>query len=262
VNITDIKVKARVMPRDVTDVVIGLFLVVPLQFVPFFIVPSIIGFFLAMAFGCEFIIACLVASLILLTISLVWSASMVRSLLVSQSGIQFVRSFGKPKFLPWDQIADIREVSRREVVVQGWIAPRFPAREMTPTLTALRHFRISWGTDYCYFPPADVETFVRLIEPLGSAHCAECNSKCDVRDMIVHNGMRYCGKCKPILMQKLAEGVAIGQVSYIPRLHRLWFSFLILIYIIGVCFIFWNLFNLKQGARRDQVLPKVLENAK
>jgi len=43
-----------------------------------------------------------------------------------------------------------------------------------------------------------------------TAACAECRRVFSVQDMIAHNGLHVCARCKPIFLQKLAEGAKIG----------------------------------------------------
>lgn len=150
------KIKARTAPRDVTDVLITLFVFTPLQFVPVFIIPSAIAYFLSHSFRWAF------ATFVVIYFG--WLAFTVWSVRLTASGIHFTRLFGSPRFLRWDDVTEVAEAPRREVVVQGWLSPRFPAREMTPCLSALRHFRIRWRNGWCYYPPADVETFKRLAD--------------------------------------------------------------------------------------------------
>ena len=148
-------IKARTSPRDLADVLISLLLFMPLYFVPVFILPSALAILVSgsLSFGLA----------IFLIIYFVWLAFTVWSLRLSEKGIQFVRLFGVPKFIPWEEVLDLSEASRREIVLSSWLAPRFPAREMTPCLSALHHFRIRWRTGWCYFPPEDVNAFQRLV---------------------------------------------------------------------------------------------------
>jgi hypothetical protein len=81
----------------------------------------------------------------------------VTRLTLSTQGIRFHRVFGSPRFLPWDRIVSVAVAPRRELVLQGWLWPPFPAREMTASLTAREHVRISWQDGYCYFPPVELE---------------------------------------------------------------------------------------------------------
>lgn len=81
----------------------------------------------------------------------------------SVSGLYFKRLLGSPKFLRWDEIKEIKEVGRRELVLQGWLWPLFPAREMTPSLSSLHHYRITWGRRHCYYPPENPQEFEELV---------------------------------------------------------------------------------------------------
>jgi uncharacterized RDD family membrane protein YckC len=40
--------------------------------------------------------------------------------------------------------------------------------------------------------------------------CAECNGVFNLQDMIRHGNLYVCAKCKPVFMQKLAEGARLG----------------------------------------------------
>ena len=155
-------IKPRIWPRDFIDVCvvlpIGLFLGALLCGVP-----ALATFFTSRAFGVSgdtsfiaaFVACCLFYAFFLLF--------MVRRLTVASDGLHFHRVLGSPKFLAWDRISTIVIVSRSEVVVRGWLWPPFPSREMTPALTALRHYRISWDGGYCYYPPAKMEDFERHV---------------------------------------------------------------------------------------------------
>ena len=50
----------------------------------------------------------------------------------------------------------------------------------------------------------------------GEAVCAECNGLFNIQDMIRHGNMYVCANCKPIFMQKLAEGARLntGMLNY------------------------------------------------
>src|SRR5437016_817233 len=50
----------------------------------------------------------------------------------------------------------------------------------------------------------------------GEAVCSECGGVFSVQDMIQHGSLRVCAQCKPILLQKLAEGAKLrsGPLMY------------------------------------------------
>jgi len=51
------------------------------------------------------------------------------------------------------------------------------------------------------------QTSARTGTTMGQSHCAECNGLFNVPDMVAHNDVYVCARCKPIFLQKLAEGV-------------------------------------------------------
>jgi energy-coupling factor transporter transmembrane protein EcfT len=146
------------MPRDFCDVLL-LFIIVPLQITPIFILPPVGLFLVARMFEEKAQASFILALVAFLVLYFVWITFSVWSLQLSEKGVEFVRLFGKPKF----EITDISEVSRKEVITKGWLWPLFPCREMTACLSALRHFRIRWGENYCYFPPSDADNFLKLV---------------------------------------------------------------------------------------------------
>jgi hypothetical protein len=87
----------------------------------------------------------------------------VKALDVTESGIKFVRTFGSPKFLPWDQIEEISDAKPVEVVWKGQLWPLFPAREMAPCLSCRGHFKIATASQISYFPPKDAAAFRQAV---------------------------------------------------------------------------------------------------
>ena len=51
---------------------------------------------------------------------------------------------------------------------------------------------------------------------LAEGVCAECNGIFNLQDMIRHGDLYVCAKCKPVFMQKLAEGasLSLGRLTY------------------------------------------------
>jgi hypothetical protein len=47
-------------------------------------------------------------------------------------------------------------------------------------------------------------------QPSETASCGECNGTFAKRDLIAHQGVFICARCKPVFLQKLAEGAPIG----------------------------------------------------
>jgi hypothetical protein len=54
-----------------------------------------------------------------------------------------------------------------------------------------------------------------------TAACAECNRVFDLQSMIACNGLHICARCKPVFLQKLAEGASITSVPT-DELRRQW----------------------------------------
>jgi hypothetical protein len=87
----------------------------------------------------------------------------VQHLRCDEEGLQFVRPLGAQKIL-WADVESIEEVSRAEVVLRGWLSPRFPSRESTASWTSVGHFRIRWQGGTAYFPPKDVQRFLYAMQ--------------------------------------------------------------------------------------------------
>jgi hypothetical protein len=157
------KIKPRFWPRDIADVFVAFLIGFLFQVGLILILPSLFVFFVVLTTGqgVEISLGCAFATY--LSILAVWIAFTVWSLRISDEGMEFTRLLGKPKLLHWNDITDVSEVPRKEVVLKGWLWPMFPCREMTTCLSALRHFRIRWGDNYCYFPPADADDFLKLV---------------------------------------------------------------------------------------------------
>ena len=52
------------------------------------------------------------------------------------------------------------------------------------------------------------ESYLQLAA--NEAVCAECGRTFEVQNMIAYGRLRVCAECKPVFMQKLAEGAKIG----------------------------------------------------
>jgi hypothetical protein len=70
-------------------------------------------------------------------------------------------------------------------------------------------------------------------EPAAIATCVECNSELSIAEMIGHNGAFYCARCKPMLLQRLAEGVEVGASA--PKVYgclfRTWTLWIFIVFI-------------------------------
>lgn len=95
--------------------------------------------------------------------SVPWVLFTVWALQVSPQGLRFVRAFGKPQFIPWTAVSSVELAPRSELILKGWLLPRFPMREMTFCFSSFGHYRIRYGDSLVYFPPADSARFEELV---------------------------------------------------------------------------------------------------
>jgi hypothetical protein len=153
------KIKARTLPRDLVDILIG------------FPLGLLAG---ALSMGVPALIVAFSVSALAgaITFFLLYIASflfMVQSLEIDNTGILFRRVLGEPKYLLKSEIVSIEEAPRREVIIHGWLWPIFPfSREMSACMSAKNHFRIRWQSGVYYFPPKDIEQFKNAVsENLG-----------------------------------------------------------------------------------------------
>ena len=157
-----IVIRPRILPRDFIDVClsvsIGLF-----QTALFFGIPALLAFFVTRSLGVARIHSLGVALLAYCVAYGLFFLFVVRRLTVAADGLHFHRVLGSPKFLSWERISTVAIAPRKELILRGWLWPLFPSREITPSLSALRHYRISWDTGFCYYPPAHTEDFEQHI---------------------------------------------------------------------------------------------------
>jgi hypothetical protein len=147
-------VRPRVSPRSVGDLLICVPVGV-LQAALLFFLPAGLVWYLTDSFD--------MAALAYLALGLNWLAWSVTKLELSPKGVRFVRWFGSPKFIAWEDIRAIEPSSPKELILQGWLWPLFPAREMTFSLTAQGHYCFRYIDGYAYFPPVDEAAFLQFI---------------------------------------------------------------------------------------------------
>lgn len=127
------------------------------------------GLLTAILFGLPALIAFFVthsvilASAVFIIFYLGYLAFSVWSISASDHGLRLHRLLGGPRLIPWSHITSIREVSRAEVILDGWFWPLFPPREFTPCLSSLGHFRIDYDGRHIYYPPRDADQFRRIV---------------------------------------------------------------------------------------------------
>jgi len=83
----------------------------------------------------------------------------VRAIHMNGAGIRFVRWYGTPDFLPWEQVQNIRPATRQEVIFQGWLQVPLHPREATASLSSEGHYRIEWENGFTFYPPLDESAF-------------------------------------------------------------------------------------------------------
>ncbi len=80
----------------------------------------------------------------------------VWSLRLDVEGIGFRRLWGRPRFLAWDRISQIRRVEWREAL---WNELLCPWRSMSPCASMSGTFCVHWDGKRYYFPGRDVAQF-------------------------------------------------------------------------------------------------------
>lgn len=149
-------IKARFLPRNLGDA-LRVMIIGAVQVTILMIAPSIV---VAALFG-----SLLVGLLTFIGLYLIFILFTVKEVRLSEAGIEFVRICGVPKNLVWGEVVSVELASAREVILKGWLWPMFPAREMTPSLTSIGHYRIIFDGGYAYYPPRNAEEFERFIPP-------------------------------------------------------------------------------------------------
>jgi hypothetical protein len=157
-------VKPRFWPRNAEDAAIAL-AVGLLQVTVLFFFPSIVVAFATWIAAGSCGLGLVAFAVAFGSLYSIWLAFTVTSLRLDEKGLRFRRLLGSPKILTWDQITSVAPATRQELIVKGWLWPPFPAREMTPSLTSLGHYRVTWRNGFCYYPPADPASFEEALRP-------------------------------------------------------------------------------------------------
>lgn len=159
-------IQPRSLPRNPIDALIGLMVglihlgvVVGLALIPTYPVKMLTHNSLAV------VLTCVTAFLLLSHLN---SLFVVDHLRCDEDGLEFVTKSGSRKKISWASVESIEEVSRVEVVLCGWLWPRFPPREYSSCRSSLGHYRIRWQGGTAYFPPKDVQRFLYALQ-LGQA---------------------------------------------------------------------------------------------
>lgn len=161
-NINSVTIQPHVRPRGPIDTAVGLVVAV-VQLC------ALIGLALAPSYAVKILthnsLAVVLTYLMTFMLnSFLMSLFVVQHLRCDEEGLEFVRAFGNRKKIPWTAVESIEEASRAEVVLCGWLWPRFPPREFTASWTSVGHYRIRWQGGTAYFPPKDVQRFLYAMQ--------------------------------------------------------------------------------------------------
>lgn len=88
----------------------------------------------------------------------------VTDITVTDDGLRLKRVLGDPELIRWKDITEVKEASRAELILHGWLWPLMLPREMTPTTTSIGHFRIQYGPKWIYYPPMDAMGFQDAVQ--------------------------------------------------------------------------------------------------
>ncbi len=162
-----ITVRSRVAPRGLLDAVISLGVALVMFSVLVFAPAAVLAWWVGSPVAFVLFVS---------GYWIVWVLFSVPQLEVSSEGIRFVRKLGTPKFLPWSEIESVEPAPRTEILIHGWLWPRFPLRDMSPGHTSLGYFRIRFNGGVAYFPPRDEARFSELIRNRGQALAHDASS--------------------------------------------------------------------------------------
>jgi hypothetical protein len=133
------------------------------------IAPAVVLFIDLRWAGMDMLLCVLIGFVFYFVIAVLLLLHNVSRLDLDADGIHFVRRLGWPRFVPWSEINDISPVLRREVFLHAWLWPLWPQRDSTASLTALGHYRISFGHYVRYFPPKQPEEFFMHVREFSQA---------------------------------------------------------------------------------------------
>jgi hypothetical protein len=80
---------------------------------------------------------------------------------LDESGLHIKRLLAPTETIPWSEIESIEPVSRKTLVLEGWVC--WPPKEQTFSMTAQGHYRIRHRKGFFFFPPAEPGTFERSV---------------------------------------------------------------------------------------------------
>ncbi len=150
------KIKPRILPRNILDILIG----VPI------LVYGVVVVYLLPVFMVLLIFDSVICAIILFL--LIWGYFVfggVRYLVVDENGILFKRIIGNPKYIAWENLENVELSKPLNTVLKGWIWPLTPPREMTFSLSAHGHFEFEYnGGKIVFFPPKSENELLNVIQ--------------------------------------------------------------------------------------------------
>ena len=150
------KVKPRILPRSILDLVIVV-IAMFFQILIYFVIPmSIVGYIT------QNILFSLAVFLI------IWGYFIfggVRYLIIDEEGIIFKRVLGSPKSIPWKNLELVEVSSPINTVLFGWFWPLIPPREMTYSSSSYGHVIFTYNEGkQVFFPPKNTEEFLEVVK--------------------------------------------------------------------------------------------------
>jgi len=149
-----ITIKPRLTPRNLSDALLST-AIGSIQIVVLFLLPAWLVYVWTGSMA--------VAGGVALASYGIFGLFSVTALQVDQTGIKLKRILGSPKSVPWSEVMQVREAPRWELIVNGWLWPLFPSRELTPSYTSIGHFRFQYGDQYFFYPPLDIDELINAL---------------------------------------------------------------------------------------------------
>jgi hypothetical protein len=92
------------------------------------------------------------------------------------------------------------------IAAHHWLGPPFSALGVIPTLALLLPLDKLFDAKY-----RELRAIKGEASSSETAACAECDGVFKIEEMIAHKDLHVCARCKPIFLQKLAEGARISR---------------------------------------------------
>ena len=117
------------------------------------------------------------------------------------------------------------------IVFQHWLGGYWALLGAIPTMLVTLPLDRMFDDKYKHLRPIEGEALS------DTAACVECKRVFNVRDMVAHNGLHVCARCKPIFLQKIAEGAKLAPAGTAARertrLVPVWFWVLLLVVVLA-----------------------------